>query len=272
MRAVVLLSLVAAASAFDVDVRKLRPEDAGLLHTDAFEKLAEMYTDREPRSRTDIMMDISKVMEGYCDEDDSVCKNMAYESTLKSFHADIPTMDEINYPEYFHSGLKTSFNKIGDTLKELTHDNLDDVVDTIQEITNEMRDMEDVDANQRTIALSSASIALESTKLWHNVFHSEEDNNLRRRLQGLTDITGFTDANILGPFEIVWKIVGADAAAAMNNGINLMESVGTDNSDALFAVGPIILISVVYFAIPASLNASVMLGFMALAKLVPGSP
>jgi len=244
------------------------PEDAGLLHTDAFEKLTQLYQDRKPRSRTDMMMDISKIMEGYCDDDDSKCKNMAYESTLKSFHSDVPSMSEIDYPEYFHSGLRDSFNKIGDTLKDLTHDNLDDVVSTIEEITNEMRDMEDVDANHRIVALSSASIALESTKLWHNVFHSQDDHSLRRRLQGLSDITAFTDQEILGPFEIVWRIAGADAAAAMNNGLALLEAVGTDTSDAIFAVGPVIVISLTYFAIPASLNASVMLGLFAIAALV----
>jgi len=269
MRLAVLVSLVATASAFSGDVRRLKPEEAGLVHNDVFAKLAEKYSENLPRSKTDMMMDISQILEGFCDEADTSCRNLAYEATLKQFSADVSEFKDVEYPGHFHSGLKDSFNEIGEAMRQIDHDNLDDITDTIEEITAQMRDMEDVDAAQRTVALSAASIALESTKLWHNVFVGDESHHLRK-LQGISDIMDFTDAQDFGPLEFIWKVAGADAAAAMNNGINILEAIGTNTADAIFAFGPVLVISLIYFAVPASAAAFATFGLAGLAIAIPG--
>lgn len=273
MRVFILLSLSAVATALNKDMRRLTTEDVGLLHTDAFEQLAELWGDRKPKSQLDVMMDVSGIMEGYCDEADASCKNLAYESTLKAFNSGISSFSDVEYPENFHSGLKESMDKIGETLKDITDVNLDEVLSTLDEITNGMKDMVDVDELQQTVALSAASVAKESLQLWHSAHYGAEDHPYRRLQNSiadfLADIVNLTDAEILGPFEITWRIAGADATAALEAGLNIIDSVGTDTPEAVLVLPPTIMIAVLYFSIPASMNAALVLVVKAVTQFGP---
>ena len=209
-----------------------------------------------------MMMDVSEIVAGYCGEDDSACKNLAYEATLKQFHAGITTLDEIEYPDDFHAGLKQSIDSMHETIKQIDVDNLEEVVGTLLEITDEINEMEDVNEAQRAVVQASMSIAVESTKLWHNVHYVAEDHPLRhlkssgnRKLQ--TPLTEETNANLLGIFVIPYNIISADVASGLANGVNLLNAVGGGGAAGLVYWLPVLLISIGYFAIPASLRAAV---------------
>merc|ERR1712124_54338 len=88
--------------------------------------------------------------------------------------------------------------------------------------------MEDVSAIQQSIAMSVASIASESTKLWHGVHYGEEDHPLRRLQTGievvgvpLEEIAELTDFEILGIFDGTYDVISADIAGGMKAAVNI---------------------------------------------------
>jgi len=248
MRFTVILSSLAVAFAARKDVRKLMPEDIGPLHNDAFNQLTEKYrSSTTVLSKLDLMMDISEIMAGYCDENDGACKNLAYEATMKEFHNG-GRNDYVQFPESFHDGMKVTVERMYSTIKDVDANNLDDIVNTLDELTNEINSQQNVDILHKTISLSAMSVAKESTKFWHNVFFGSEDHPLRhlkiegsRRLQD----TAFGD---------IYRIITADVSGIFDNGINLIEAAGTDDFSIVLSLIPILLISVFYFSVPASLE------------------
>jgi len=109
MKLLIIVTSLALVSAIQKDIRRLTPEDVGLVHTDAFEQLTDLYkdTDNLPKSKIELMMQVSEIMEGYCDEDDTSCRNLAYEATMKEFNNKRGrNPSEIAYPDNFHAGLK----------------------------------------------------------------------------------------------------------------------------------------------------------------------
>jgi len=266
MRITLLLALAVMATA-RMDVRNLKPEDAGLLHTAAFEDLARLHKDGLPDSELDLMSDISEIMAEYCDSDDSFCKNLAYENTLKAFHVgQRPT--EIEYPSDYHPELRTSIDDVFKTMKQIDYDNLDEIVDTLEEIANEMNDIEDVNELHLTGALAAASVAKESIKLWHNVYITSKNHPLSylksdhsRKLQVPPNnlhshVFCIDNPNIIDRCtipSIVYDTASEDVTKALFYGIEMMLAVDTHSANALVAWFPITIISIVYFAIPASL-------------------
>jgi len=249
MRITLLLALAVMATA-RMDVRNLKPEDAGLLHTAAFEDLARLHKDGLPDSELDLMSDISEIMAEYCDSDDSFCKNLAYENTLKAFHVgQRPT--EIEYPSDYHPELRTSIDDVFKTMKQIDYDNLDEIVDTLEEIANEMNDIEDVNELHLTGALAAASVAKESIKLWHNVYITSKNHPLSylksdhsRKLQRRR------------PLQTLFKVAEADTNGVLYHGINMYNAIGTGSAQALVSFISVAIVTISYFAIPASLEAA----------------
>lgn len=264
MKLFTLFTLVAVTNAIQKDVRRLKPEDIGPLHNDAFEQLTELYRNQEnvPKSKMDLMMDLSQIMEGYCNEDDTSCRNLAYEATMKEFSAKRGRdPSEIEYPHDFHRGLKESIDNMFETIKLIDEHNVDEVVDTLNEILVEMKDIEDVNVLHQAVALSAMSVAIESTKLWHNVHFVEKDHPLRR-LQttnivfNLDQYTSQSNEDLFGKaFAQVYSTIQEDVMTAIDKGSEMIKVVGTNSIDALVRLVPIIMIAIVYFATPASLDA-----------------
>ena len=243
----------------------MRPEDVGPLHNEVFDQISDMYNaGYKAESKLDLMMEVSKIMEGYCAEDDVECRNLAYQGTLTEFQGGHGKLSDVEFPDDFHAGLKESINKIDSTIKQINDENLDEIVSTIEEITNDIREMGDVNVIQQSIALSAASIASESTKLWHAVHFGEEDHPLRRLQSGievvgvpLEDIQDLSDTEILGPLEGTYDVISADIASGMKAGVNVYKALlqqGT--ASAIFASPVVVSIAIFMFAVPASTDAA----------------
>jgi len=261
MKLLIIVTSLALVSAIQKDIRRLTPEDVGLVHTDAFEQLTDLYkdTDNLPKSKIELMMQVSEIMEGYCDEDDTSCRNLAYEATMKEFNNKRGrNPSEIAYPDDFHAGLKGSIDQMFETIKQIDEHNVDEVVDTLNEITNQMKDLEDVNALHQAVALSTMSVAVESTKLWHNVHYGEKEHPLRR-LQITFSLDAFTSQSNEELFGAaasnVYATIQEDVLTALEKGSEMTKAVGTNSLEILIRFMPIVMIAVVYFAIPASANA-----------------
>jgi len=250
----------------------LTPEDVGLVHTDAFEQLTDLYkdTDNLPKSKIELMMQVSEIMEGYCDEDDTSCRNLAYEATMKEFNIEkLRNPSEIAYPDDFHAGLKGSIDQMFETIKQIDEHNVDEVVDTLNEITNQMKDLEDVNALHQAVALSTMSVAVESTKLWHNVLITEKEHPLRRLQIDIPDALDFLPDIISDCNTFIWNIenscfgvtesvsdvyliIIADVSATIQNGANFLGTVSAESPDAILLLAAWPFIVLIYFAIPGS--------------------
>jgi len=254
MRLFVLLSIISYAVSIRPKARHLRPEDVGLLHTDAFEQLSELYKNKKPKNQLEMMMDVSDIMAGYCESDDHECKNLAYESSMKAFHTATHEGFDFEYPDNFHSGLKHSLNNMYDTLETIHQDNLEDVIETLLEITSQMKEIDDAHVLQQTAALSAISIAVESTKLWHTVFYDSKNHPLRR-LQGTewaSTIWNLGNGGDIG--DSVYMAIIADVNAGFLRSRDIIVSaMGSSSMEGLISVIPAYLIGFTFFAIPASL-------------------
>lgn len=261
MRLSIVLSLVAVVSAAERDLRRLSPEDIGVVHNEVLMEIADMYkSGYQPKTSVDLMMDLSELLEGYCATDDAECRDLAYEGTLTEFsRKGKRQLSKIEYPDDFNVDLIESINKIDSTIKQINEDNVDDIVATIEEITAEIRDMGDVHAFQQTIALSAASIAKESTKLWHEVFHTDQNHPLRRlqdvEILGvpLEDVNELSDTEILGPFEGTYDVIASDITGGLGNAMNIYEALlNQGTASAIFAAPTVLVIAILMFAVPAS--------------------
>jgi len=261
MRIPLILSILVATSAERMNVRNLTPEKAGLMHTDAFNQLTEIYRDKQPESELELMMEVSKIMEDYCEIDDAGCKSLAYESTLREFHAGSKGPREITYSESMHGGVKQSLEKMFKTLHDIDVDNLNEIVDTLNEISKDISTHDIADPLSKAVGVATVSLAIESSKLWHTVHIGSEHHPLknllpknRRKLQSI--MSDFTNEQLFGPAVVVYNVVLADVTSGLANGSNMMNAAGTTSAEALIAWAPVSVIAVTYFAIPASVNAA----------------
>jgi len=153
--------------------RELEAKDVGAYHTDAFEKLGKIYKENKPKRKLDAMMDLSNIMSGYCDVEDSLCKSQAHKSTLTQFHAIQHGMPETDYPEDIDPAAKEAMEQALSLIYGLDEHNVDDIVDALTQVQSDLESMKD-DKGHLMGAIASLSVAIESTKLWHNVFTDPE--------------------------------------------------------------------------------------------------
>jgi len=256
----ILSSLLLVADAKRIDVRKLKARDVGAMHTDAFEQLANIYKDKEPESKLEVMKDVSKILEGYCGDDDLACKSLASEATLKEFHSAQKGPREIEYSDAMHNDVQTSLEKMFDTLKLIDENNLDEIIDTFDEISNEISNHDEADELSKTLGVATVSLASESLSLWHKVYTGAKDHPMakeltpegRRKTQSIQEITEITNTQLFGPFNIIYTIALADTSAGLSNGTNLLNAIGTNTADMILGWAPAMVIAVLYFAFPAS--------------------
>ena len=230
------------------------------MHTDAFEQLANIYKDKEPETKLEVMKDVSKILEGYCGDDDLACKSLASEATMKEFHAAQAGPKEIKYSDAMHNDVRTLLEKMFDTLKLIDENNLEEIIDTFDEIHNEINNHDEADELSKTLGVATVSLASESVSLWHKVYTGAKKHPLakeltpegRRKTQSIQEITEITNNVIFGPFNIIYTTALADTSAGLSNGNNLLNAIGTNTADMILGWAPAIVIAVLYFAFPAS--------------------
>lgn len=171
--------------------RSLTPKDAGAYHTDAFEMLGELYRNKKPRDLSEVMEDMNGILVGYCPLEFHECESYV-DQTMKEKHAVVSSGRalEITYPSDFDPAVKESIDNIVFTIENINESNLDDVLDALTDIESEMTEMTDIKKVHQIVGLTGASIAIESTKLWHTVFHDTE-----HPLNGLMNLNNSNDSN-----------------------------------------------------------------------------
>lgn len=234
-----------------------RAEDVGQMHTDAFEKLAEMYAVKKPTDRKDMMNDSVTLMQSYCAEEfKSECEDYVKDVTETQF--DITAMGpktELSYPkdDTLSPELQKSLAKVNSIVSSVKGSNdIDDAVSELAAVKKEVEEMKDVTEEEKLAVLISISVASESSKLWHSVYTDPKHilhglhtpayfsgNNGERRLQDEEEEEEESE-------ELDFtSVINADIDAAIEAAIAAIETFDPAN----------ITISAVTAAIPASLSA-----------------
>jgi len=221
-----------------IDIRKLSPSDAGAYHTEGFEQLAERYSTKKPENPMELALDASEIAASFCPEGDHLCTANAYKATLNQFQSQgEPT--EINYPSDFDDRIKSAMDETNTVIKSSVDRDVDDVVEELTQIQDKIEDMSDVNTSHQVVGLSAVSVAIESTKLWHQVYN-DESHPLH---------------SMLDDRRLQYSVVSADFEAAVNAGLNAV------NEDVLvLAVWPGIILAVVPAAYAASIRAAFLGG------------
>jgi len=205
----------------DIHSKGVTKKDAGLLHTEAFEKLGKIYKNKRPESDLDLIMDVSNVLSEYCPPNDS--SYSPHRITMEVFHSLQHGLPEIKYPDDFDENVKGAIDKTISTVNELNELNVDEIVQQLEDIQADLGGIDYDSEAYHTMSMVSVSVAIESVKLWHAaVFDSSHDlheavTGGHRKLQTADEVAGLTE------------IVLTDFASALNGGI-----VGVSQNASLF--------------------------------------
>lgn len=196
-----VLSNASRVERFSPD-KVLSHEDVGAYHTDAFEQLAERYSEQRPPSRSDMMQDVREIVVSYCAEGDSQCASKSERTVASEFFlAEQGPRKMGTYPADFAQELRDYIEEMHDALNMLdaavlaTRNRDDDVqlreqvLDTLADIQNRVVIHNTADTNDnnnnnnatdgshyyyyKLATLSGLAVAMESSKLWHATYSND---------------------------------------------------------------------------------------------------
>jgi len=211
--------------------RLLSAEAVGEYHTDAFEILGEKYSEEKPEHLGHVMRDLGDILASYCPDDDENCKFHANQSVRDEFDRVSDGLPRDMYPQEFDKKLQLSINTMISHVETLDELNLDQVLHSLHNIKDEIKDMKGLDESHVKKSLVGVSVAIESTKLWHATYYDHahplhdlikyfdpENSNRRLQLGGLPIAQLPAILGVIEDCGIDTDIILADVAAAFNIG------------------------------------------------------
>jgi len=183
------------------DPSELDPEQIGIYHTDAFLRLTEKYASKEPKDMKAVDFDMFKIVSSYCV--DHTCIRNVYQSALEQVPLGAQSVEEV-LPDGIDESVRVYLKSFESAIYEVNTDNAEDIIDEMEAIQAKLREDDTLDEKGKYLGLAAGSIAIESTKLWTNVFRdpshplnvvrkaSKRSNSMfqRRRLQSIVITTG----------------------------------------------------------------------------------
>jgi len=233
----------------DHGARELSPRIVGAIHQDAFEKLGQKYSIEKPISPIDVIVDIVNIVSPYCQKGDSTCVSNIYETAVHEFHSSQNGRDNFLYPDSLDIEVRILLDELFSVVDSIDENNLDEVVNTLTMIEDELENLVDVDERSQLAGLASASVAIESSKLWHEAVSDTihplhdmigyfSDEGATRKMQ-----SSALDSSTIDKWPIS-KLVRPDVEAALASGMSLLN--------------PIQLVNVLASSISASTSAAII--------------
>lgn len=193
----------------------MNAEDVGAFHTDAFERLADIHAVKKPVDREGLRKNSVTLALSYCNKDVLNCQETVERSSKHIFEG---MSAEPSYPENFDPRLKEAMDKVEFLLQTLTTDSdIDDIVSELASIKASIEYMKDAEKEHKIAVLSAISVAMESSKLWHEVYndsahalygmhlpsyyHNDIDGNRRLEEAAGIDLVGIAMADVTGAIE-----------------------------------------------------------------------
>lgn len=244
----------------------IKPKEIGGLHTLAFEKLSDIYSEKGPENDFDLMVNVAEVMSNsLCPRQDSFCDAYVYQATLDEFDA---PRKEMEYPEGFNEDIKELLDVSMMSVGSMNQNNFEEVMGELSVIMDDLENMENASKDEQDLAMATVSVALESSDLWYNVYtdpdhklhnvmmDKAEKMNRRRRLDetdGAIIVVEIEGKYWDGIFQLIIGLIIADTVGAFNGGKETLALVPKNPSLLWPWHYPSILGSVLVFhSIPAS--------------------
>jgi len=236
----------------------LNSRDVGRLHTEAFNQLGEILQDKDVKT-VDLMSEVTKITASFCPPKDTTCELNAHKATLSAYGR--AGNQPVSFPDYFDTQVKAEMSKMYQSLHNYDGAHYDEVMDELNEIQTELENLDGVDYRSQVAGLNAISIALESTDLWTNAFQKEEHALHRSLVESRAGFRKLEEVDEAVPEddeeEIDYEaVVLADVNATLFNTIRMIDMIGTGNPFTLLAITPIFFVSILQYAVPASLQAA----------------
>lgn len=192
------------------------PNNIGVLHTDAFEKLSNRYERRTPPAdKTEIFDAMTDILGEYCPENDETCRTWAQKAmdvAVETVFSSGESTLRANYPKGMDDALMNRLDDVFRTVDDLHERNIDDVIARLTAVKEEIENTDNVHPLFKYLAVAATSTAVESSRLWHSVsfdpdhvlqrfssIHPSDNKDAdRRQLQGIeigaaiaADVAGF---------------------------------------------------------------------------------
>jgi len=229
------------------DIVQADPRTAGSMHTEALVQLGGLVG-KEEMSREQLMEEVGKISASFCSDDDVLCASNAKKASLDEFERASHGNRIIEYPKDFDVEVRAQLNKMHRVLRDYDGSTYEEIMETLSQIQKDIEDMKDVDYSAQITGLAAVSVALESTELWTNAFSNEEHSFHRSLVKSTRN-----GERKLQSYE---GVITADINATIAMTIEFIQDLGTGNPFLFLGIPPIILISVIQFAIPASVIAA----------------
>ena len=212
-------------------MKELSPKDVGSYHTDAFNKLGEIYKTKKPRNKIDAMKDVANIVSAYCPIDDFECKANAHMKVLDEFHSVQSGLKEIKFPDDFDQNARDAMELVLFMVQSIDEENIFDVVDRLTQIQSDLENMDD-EKGHIMGALATVSVAIESSKLWHSAINDPEHNLHEIVMMTIGNNRRLQEYNIVFPIYDGAKIVEADVTST------IIAFVTTNPANYFQVVGP----------------------------------
>jgi len=167
-----LITVFATVTSITAELPKIRslkeiaPEQIGLYHTEAFERLGEKYLSINPKNLFDVEKDMIDIMSSFCLDDE--CGSIARRNMLEEVPFHVKNVKEV-YPENLDPRLKKYLESFESTIRSIDTHDAEEVVAALSLIQDELRESPTINKDEKNLALAAGSVAIESTKLWSSV-------------------------------------------------------------------------------------------------------
>jgi len=147
-------------------------KDYGLLHTQAFEKLAELHANEIPSSEEDMMKSLTEIVVEFCEgktECEERCRlkmREEYANRKKGESASLQLPDD--FDEDVLDSLISMYSIINTVT---TKESIDDVLSSLNDIEKDLEENKKANEKDKSVAIAGLSVAKESAALWHKVYN-----------------------------------------------------------------------------------------------------
>ena len=158
------------------DSRNLSPDQFGLYHTDAFDRLGEKMTLYPPSDKEGAMQQLEDILSSYCFDDNEECMLNAHRSIVQTEDLSLNFADTQKL-ENLDTSIKLYLDSVYAEILSIESKGFERVMESLLSIENEMNGMRGINEEDKRLGLAATSIAIESTKLWNRVL-SDTDHPL----------------------------------------------------------------------------------------------
>lgn len=160
----------------DNDVKQYNSiKDYGSVHTEAFNKLAELHGEKIPESEEEMVKQLTEIVSSFCGGD-SKCEESCREKMNEHYIMHQSGESGIfELPDDFDEDVLDSLSSMFSVINTVTmKESVDDILNSLDDIEKEVEGNKKASEAHKAVALGGLSVAKESARLWHDVYNDKK--------------------------------------------------------------------------------------------------